>query len=133
MHFYHAVHCLGKKFELKQNFSILKQDLRPAQTRKHCCGSKAASRMQKMFLEYFKNIFCFQDADFVSSTYAAVGAQTRKHLGNTKEALTSNASRLFPRLFAKATYLRNIKCFAFKTQILCLQHMPLWGRKRGSI
>ena len=34
-----------------------------------------------------------------------VGAQTRKHLGNTKEALILNASRLFPRLCAQATYI----------------------------
>ena len=42
--------------------------LRQAQTRKHCLGSKIASRTQKMFLENFESIFCFEDADFVFSS-----------------------------------------------------------------
>ena len=72
-----------------------------------------------MSLENFKCIFCFQDADFVSSTYVAWGLQTRNHLGNTEETLTLNVFRMFPRLRTQATYLEDAefayqkkKCFA---------------------
>ena len=30
---------------------------------------------KKMFLENFKSTFCFQDVDFVSSTYVALGSK----------------------------------------------------------
>ena len=51
--------------------------------------------------------------------HGCVGSQTRKHLGNTEEALTLNVSQLFPRLCAKTTYFEDgefaswkQKCFA---------------------
>ena len=71
--------------------------LRPAQTRKHRGGSKNASWTQKMLLENFISIFCFQDADFVFNI-CCVGEQTRNHLGNTEEILTLNVSLIFPHL-----------------------------------
>ena len=57
--------------------------LRPAQASKHCCTSKIASRKQKMSLENLKNIFCFQDADFVSSTIVTHEEVFRKYWRNT--------------------------------------------------
>ena len=71
-----------------------------------------------MFLESFKSFFfCFQDADFVSSTYVALGSK-RGITWETEETLTLNVSRMFPRLRTQATYLedaefasRKQKCF----------------------
>ena len=93
--------------------------LRPAQTRKHCCGSKNASRTQKMFLENFKKHFFLPRHRFCVFNICCAGEQTRNLLGNTQETLTLNVSRMFPRLRTQATYLedaefvsRKQKCFA---------------------
>ena len=73
---------------------------------------------RKKCLWKISKFFCFQDADFVSSTYVAWGLQTRNHLGNTEETLTLNVFRMFPRLRTQATYLEDAefasqkkKCF----------------------
>ena len=79
-----------------------------AQTRKHCCGSKIVSRTQNVFGKFQKYILLSRHRFCVLSIYY-VGAQRRKHLGNTEEALTLNASRLFPRLHAKAIHLEDLK------------------------
>ena len=52
--------------------------------RKHCRGGKILARTQNIFLENFKNIFSFEDADFVSSTYVAWGRK-RLSLWETSE------------------------------------------------
>ena len=49
--------------------------LRPAQTKKHSWGSKSASRTQKCFWKISEAFFCFEDADFVSSTYITWGSK----------------------------------------------------------
>ena len=75
-----------------------------------------------MFLENFKSIFCFQEADFVSSTYVMLGEQTSNYLGNTEETLTLNVSRMFPSLHTQGTYLEGAE-FASKKQ-KCFASFP---------
>ena len=72
---------------------------------------------EKNVLENFKSIFCFQLADFVSSTLlrGGGGGQTRNHLRNTEETLTLNVSRMFPHLRTQATYLEDAE-FASQKQ-----------------
>ena len=48
-----------------------------------------------------------------------VGAQTRKHLGNTEEKMTSNVFRLFPRLRTQGTYFEDAKFVSRKQKMFC--------------
>ena len=69
--------------------------------KKHCCGTKNASRTHLMFLENFKSIFCFQDTDFELSTYVACGSKLEQTGGIIWETLTLNVFRMFPRCIRK--------------------------------
>ena len=67
----------------------------------------------------FQKHFLLPRCRFCVFNICCMGEQTRNHLGNTEEALTLNASRMFPRLRTQATYLedtefasRKQKCFA---------------------
>ena len=71
--------------------------LRPGQTRKHCCGSKNASRTQKNVFGKFQKHFLLPRRRFCAFNICCVGEQTRNHLGNTEETLILNVSRMFPR------------------------------------
>ena len=84
--------------------------LRPAQTRKHCCRSKNAFRMQKNVFGKFQKHFLLSRCRFCVFNICCIGDQTRNHLGNTEETLTFNVSRMFPHLRTQATYLEDAKC-----------------------
>ena len=49
-----------------------------------------------------------------------VGAQTRKHLGNTETTLIFNVSPLFPRLLTHAKYFKDIEFASRKQKMFCL-------------
>ena len=79
---------MGLKAHIKQGNIVAKAKLRP--------GCK------KLFLENIKNIFCFHDADCVLNI-CCVGAQPRKHLGNTEKTMTECFS-----IVSSFAYQRNI-------------------------
>ena len=98
-----SVRVLSTKGRRKQENIVVEANMHPGR--------------KKMFLENFESIFCFQDADFVSSTYVA---WKRKRgitwdLGNTEETLTLNVFRMFPRLRTQATCLEDAE-FASRKQ-----------------
>ena len=62
-----------------------------------------------MFLENFKSIFLLSRRKFCVFNICCLLAQTKNHLGNTEETLTSNVSRLFPRLRTEATYFEDVE------------------------
>ena len=93
--------------------------LRPAQTKKHCYGSRNASRTQENVFGKFQKHFLLPRRRFCVCNICCVGEQTRNHLGNTEETLTLSVSRMFPHLHTQATYLEDAefaswkqKCFA---------------------
>ena len=65
----------------------------------------------------FWKVFCFQDADLCLNI-CCVGSQTRKHLRNTKEALTFNVSGLFSLLLAKTIYSEDTESASPKQNVL---------------
>ena len=65
-----------------------------------------------MFLENFKSIFCFQDADFVSSTYVVLWSKR----GITWETLKEHWLSMFPEYFLVCVPKQHI----LKTRNLCL-------------
>ena len=68
---------------------------------------KIVPRVQKMLLENLKTFFLLSRRRFCVFNVCCIGVQTRKHLGNTEEALTLNVSRMFPHLRILATYFED--------------------------
>ena len=83
-------------------------------TRKQNCVQDAKNYFWKI-----SKTFLLSRRRFCVFNICYIGAQTRKHLGNTEETLASNVSRLFLHLRTQAIHFEDVEFASWKQKMFC--------------